>query len=85
MSRFTATKYDSAKPPMDLIPWEAMEGVARVLDFGRVKYAAHNWRHGFEWGRLVAAALRHLFAFLSGENNDPESGLATTLTTLCAA
>lgn len=73
-SRFTATKFDAKKPPMELIPWEAMEGVARVLDFGRVKYAAHNWRKGFEWGRLVGAGLRHVFKFLGGEDLDPESG-----------
>ena len=76
-SRFTAgTKYDAGKPPMELIPWEAMTGVAQVLDFGRVKYAAHNWRGGFQWGRLAGACLRHVFAWLSGQDNDPESGLS---------
>lgn len=73
--RFTATKLDTAKPPMDLIPWEAMVAVAQVLEFGRVKYAKHNWRKGFEWTRLISAALRHIFSFLSGEDLDPESGL----------
>ncbi len=73
-SRFTATKFDAKKPPMDLIPWEAMEGVARVLDFGRVKYSAHNWRKGFEWCRLAGAGLRHTFKWLSGEECDEESG-----------
>jgi hypothetical protein len=60
---------------MDLIPWEAMVAVAQVLEFGRVKYAKHNWRKGFEWTRLISAALRHIFSWLSGEDLDPESGL----------
>jgi len=37
---------------------------------------AHNWRKGIEITRLIGAALRHLFAFLRGEDNDPESGLS---------
>jgi hypothetical protein len=75
-SRFTATKFDQNKPPLDLLPWEAVEEVARVLDFGRQKYAAHNWRKGFLWTRLAAACLRHVFAWLSGQDKDPESGLS---------
>lgn len=76
-TRFThAVKMDGQKPPMDLIPWESMEGVAQVLDFGRCKYQAHNWRKGFLWTRLASAALRHIFSWLSGEDNDKESGLS---------
>lgn len=36
---------------------------------------AHNWRKGFEWSRLIGAAMRHLTAILDGEDTDPESGL----------
>lgn len=38
----------------------------------------HNWRKGFKWTRLIAAAFRHLKAILQGEDYDvgPEgSGL----------
>lgn len=76
-SRFTAaTKLDAKKPPMELLPWEALEGVALVLDFGRVKYSPWNWRKGFEWGRLSGAAVRHIFAWIGGQDKDPESGLS---------
>lgn len=68
-------KHDSDKPRMDLLDSTAMEGLATVLTFGSLKYSADNWRGGMPYRRLVAAAFRHLYAFLRGEDNDPESGL----------
>lgn len=47
---------------------------ARVLAFGANKYAAHNWRKGMLWTRLGDAALRHLTAWMDGEDTDPETG-----------
>lgn len=70
-----AVKFDSGKPQLDLLPFRALQGVGEVLTYGAQKYAAHNWRKGLAWSRLSAAALRHLFAFVRGEDNDPESGL----------
>lgn len=70
-----AMKFDQEKPRMDLLDPLALEGLAAVLTFGAKKYAAHNWRGGLSYSRLVAALLRHLFAILRGERTDPESGL----------
>lgn len=36
---------------------------------------AHNWRKGFLWTRLIAAAFRHLVAIATKEDIDPDSGL----------
>lgn len=72
----TATKADADKPRMDLIPAEAMTAMGRVLAFGAKKYAARNWERGMEWGRIAGALLRHLFAWLGGEDKDPESGFS---------
>ena len=69
------TKYDSGKLRVDLLDPLALEGIAKVLGFGAVKYAAHNWRGGISYSRLIGAALRHLFAIIRGEDTDPESGL----------
>jgi hypothetical protein len=68
------TKYDEQKPPMELIPPLALEAEARVLDYGRNKYAAWNWAKGINQGRLLGAALRHIYQYLRGEDIDPESG-----------
>lgn len=69
-------KHDDGKVRLDLLPVEALTEIAKVLTFGANKYAAHNWRKGFVWSRTVAALLRHFYAWLRGEDNDPETGLS---------
>ena len=69
------TKHDQDKPRMELLSTIALQGTAQVLTFGAKKYAAHNWRGGIEYSRLIGAALRHILAFNDGEDIDPESGL----------
>lgn len=76
-------KYDEGKPAMELLSSSFIEGVARVLSFGAKKYSAHNWRKGIHQSRLIGAALRHLFAYLRGEDNDPETGLSHLLHAGC--
>lgn len=68
-------KYDGEKPTTDLLPFDALLGVADVLRYGKAKYAARNWEKGMAWGRLLGAGLRHSFAWASGQDKDPESGL----------
>ena len=70
-----AKKNDTGKPRWDLLPFDALNSVAQVLEFGANKYAARNWEKGLDWGRLLAAALRHLSAWARGHNTDEESGL----------
>lgn len=68
-------KYDQAKPPIALLDANFLEGVASVLGFGANKYAAHNWRNGIQYSRLISAAYRHLGSINKGEDVDAESGL----------
>ena len=56
-------------------PPEAMLELARVYGHGAEKYAPHNYRKGYAWSLSYNALLRHLFAFLGGEDYDRESGL----------
>jgi hypothetical protein len=72
----TGQKFDNEKPPMALLDPAFLEGVASVLGFGANKYAAHNWRNGIAYSRLISAAYRHLGAINKGEDIDPESGLS---------
>lgn len=73
-----AIKFDAGKVDWTLVPFEALEGMAQVLQFGAKKYAAWNWTEGggFKWTRILGSCLRHIFAFMRGEDTDPESGLS---------
>jgi len=52
-----------------------LESTARVFEYGKKKYAEFNWAKGMAWSIPLACAVRHILAILSGEVNDPESGL----------
>lgn len=68
-------KHDGDKLPWHLIPWDALQEVVKVLQFGERKYAARNWEKGMAWHRLIRAAIGHTIEFARGRNKDPESNL----------
>lgn len=72
-ARDAGSKDDAEKPRTDLLPVAALVEVAHVFTFGAKKYAPYNW-HGLSVSRLYGAALRHLWAWWRGEDNDPETG-----------
>lgn len=76
-------KDDSEKVRMDLLDPYAMEQLAAVLTFGAKKYEAHNWRKGIVYSRLIAACLRHVLAFLGGQDRDEETGLPHMAHAMC--
>lgn len=69
-------KYDQDKNQLELLSPLWLFGVGRVLTFGAKKYAAHNWRAGLKQSKLLGASLRHILAYLGGEDKDPESGIS---------
>ena len=69
-------KHDGEKVRLELLSPIALTEVAKVLTFGAKKYADNNWRKGFKWSRLLGAALRHILAFMGGQDKDPETGLS---------
>jgi predicted HAD superfamily Cof-like phosphohydrolase len=71
-----APKFDSNKVRVDLLPIYPMTAIAEVFTFGASKYFADSYRQGetVAWSRTYGSILRHLFAFWSGEDTDPESG-----------
>lgn len=73
-----AMKFDTGKLDWSLLPYEALEEVVKVLEYGKHKYAAHNWSSngGFKYTRVFNALMRHTLAFMRGEDKDPETGLS---------
>lgn len=71
-----ANRFNQNKPGTYLIPADALLDIAKVYDFGAIKYGAHNWCSGLEWDKGTSASLeRHLLKWRSGEDVDEESGL----------
>jgi hypothetical protein len=78
-------KKDQEKNRLELLPFIAIEKVGEVLTFGAKKYKAHGWRGVDKRSRYFAPILRHAFAWVRGEDNDPESGLPHLAHLACSA
>ena len=72
-----APKFDATKVRLDLLPIDPMMQIANVFGFGAKKYFANSYRQGetVVWSRTYGSIMRHMMAFWSGEDKDPESGL----------
>lgn len=68
---------------LDAMP--ALKDMVAVMEFGAKKYARNNWQKGFPKDKLLDSMLRHIDAFYSGEELDPESGLPHVGHILCNA
>lgn len=71
-------KADKGKPRLSLVPTRAVEGIARIREYGCNKYPVggqDNWKD-VEPQRYIDALLRHAFAFKDDPCGvDEESGL----------
>jgi hypothetical protein len=57
-----------------LLPFDALESVVRVLEYGaHTKYAFDNWKRVREKGAYLDGILRHWAAYKEGEEIDNES------------
>ena len=71
-----ASHFSEDKSGVDQIPVEVLLEWGQVFTMGAAKYGRENWKGGTGWFEFYGSALRHLFAFWSGEDNDKESGLS---------
>ena len=67
----TGQRYNSGKPRFSLITPIGLTELAKVYTFGAIKYAANNWRKGLSWTETADSAMRHINAWLDGENIEP--------------
>ena len=78
-------RFNDGKTRHDLVPAFAQEQYARVLTKGAEKYAPRNWEKGMAWSKVLASMKRHILAFESGEDFDPETGLLHMAHVMCNA
>lgn len=77
-------KDDWTKLRYDLIPFESLAPLVRVLMFGARKYGDHNWQKVPDARRrYFSAMMRHTIAWAMGEERDPESGESHMTHALC--
>lgn len=55
---------------------ELLRAIAAVSKYGEEKYEAYNYFKGMPLEDCLDSMLRHLVAWLDGEDLDPESGLS---------
>ncbi|HEV8492477.1 MAG TPA: dATP/dGTP diphosphohydrolase domain-containing protein [Candidatus Angelobacter sp.] len=67
-------RYNDGKPRFDLLPPEALKALAEHYGKGAEKYAARNWERGMDWCKCFASLERHAWAWMGGEDIDPENG-----------
>lgn len=78
-------RYNDGKLKWSLVDFDALEDMVKVLEFGAQKYSANNWKKGLNTDEIAESMMRHLFAYLQGEDIDPESGLPHTGHIMCNA
>ena len=64
------------KARVDLIPPEALYGMAEAFEDGAVKYGAHDWESK-DWSLMdrLAASMRHVLRLISKEDFAADSGV----------
>lgn len=76
-------KADQNKTEWDLIPYEELEDVVKVLQMGAKKYKRDNWKNCDNPSRYVNALLRHVISYVKGDKIDSESGLSHLAHAMC--
>lgn len=80
-----ADRFNTGKLKWSLVDFTALGPMVEVLEYGAAKYEAHQWKKGLPVTETCDSLMRHLFAFMGGENNDPESGKPHVGHILCNA
>jgi hypothetical protein len=72
----SAARANGGKVEITQIPLHILGGVAKVLMYGKRKYASYNWAKGTPWSVPMDCCFRHLIAFwYLKEECDTESKL----------
>lgn len=78
-------RFNEGKRKWGLLSWPALAELVKVLEFGAKKYASWNWSNGLSWSECFESLQRHLTAWYTGEDKDPETGLSHMAHVFCNA
>lgn len=67
-------KDTKGKEKVSLIPWSALQAIARAREYGVKKYKANAYKE-VPSEQFLEAVIRHVYKFLDGSNYDDESKL----------
>lgn len=79
------SRFNTGKTQWGLVDFESLEGMVKVLEFGANKYGIDNWQKGLTTISIIESMLRHIFAFMKGNDIDSESKLPHTDHIMCNA
>lgn len=85
LQKIVADRHNSGKLQWSLVDFEALKPMVQVLEYGANKYSADNWAKGLPTREVCESLLRHITAYLAGQDNDPESELPEVGHILCNA
>ena len=66
-------RYNEGKTKWGLVDFKTLEEMVKVLEVGAKKYSAWNWKGGMSHTEVSESLMRHLFAYLEGEDFDEET------------
>jgi len=67
---------ETGKGRFDLIPYEALERLAKIYEAGGRKYADRNWEKGIPTHRYMDSGLRHAMKHLGGRRDEDHLAMA---------
>jgi len=66
----------TGKGRFDLLPYYAVEQIAKVYETGCIKYGDRNWEKGIPTHRYLDSSLRHAMKHLAGWRDEPHAAMA---------
>lgn len=70
-----AKRYNQGKLKWSLVDFESLEDLVKVLEYGGGVYGEYNWQKGLFVKETCESLMRHLIAFMKGQDID-ESGVS---------
>lgn len=67
-------RFNAGKPRVDLLPPDAIMGLANLMTVNELKYPDRNWERGMPLSDVLASLERHTLALKAGEDVDPTDG-----------